>query len=287
MPDDPPTLLVDSHSLLFRSFHGLPPLSTSWGAPTSALYGFLSLLLKLMKERRPGGLAFALDAPGPTFRHEAMEGYKAGRAPLHPELVAQLVRFEEVLEAFACPAFRVPGYEADDVLATLAVEGPAVVASGDRDLFQVVTEDVEVAFVGRRGGGVEAYDLAAVRARYGIEPLQLPSYVALVGDPADNLPKVPGVGPKTASRWVAAHGTIDGVLAARDALAPARSVPALVAMADTVRRSERLATLVRDVPLPDGPRSGRPSLRAVDALLGRLEMASLQRRLATIADLFE
>ena len=276
-------LLVDSYSLLFRAHYALPPMSTSEGEPTGALYGVSLLLLKLLREERPEGVAFALDAPGGTFRHDVAPSYKAGRARVDEALLQQLGRFDELVAALGVPAHRVPGFEADDLLASLAsrLEAPAVIVSGDRDLFQCVGPRVEVLFTGRRGGPQERYDLAAIDARYGVAPRQLPSVTALVGDPADNLPKVEGVGIKTACRWVREHGDVAGVLSAAASLKPAGAAAALVAVADLVRQSEVLGTRRCDVPLGEplhGPITDA-GLDALAALFAALEFGSLLPRL--------
>src|SRR4051812_20285205 len=198
-------LLLDTYSLFFRAFHALPPMSTRAGEPTSALYGFSSLLLKVLREQPGAALAFALDAPQATFRHEAFDEYKAGRAATASALSAQFERLRQLLDALAVPAFRCPGFEADDVLATLAKRArdqglPALVVSGDRDLLQLARGSVRVYFVGRRSKEALIYDEAAVFARFGVVSEFLPSYVALIGDPSDNLPGVPGIGASTARR---------------------------------------------------------------------------------------
>src|SRR4051812_47967673 len=185
-----PALLLDTYSLFFRAFHALPLMSTRSGEPTSALYGLSSLLLKLLREQRGAALAFALDAPQATFRHDRFDEYKAGRAPTPSLLALQFDRLEELLAAFGVPVFRAPGFEADDVLATLAKEArmltvPALVVSGDRDLLQLAGGTIKVNFVGRRGKEAQVYDEAAVLARFGVLPEALPAYVGLVGDTSD------------------------------------------------------------------------------------------------------
>src|SRR5262249_14968542 len=158
-------------------------------------------------------LAFALDAPVRTFRAERYPEYKAGRPRAPTELAQQLERLPRLLAAFGVPVFCVPGFEADDVLATLArlLAAPGrdvLIASGDRDLLQTVGERVRVLFLGRRGQEAEIYDLARVETRFGVPPRQLPSLSALVGDASDNLPGVPGVGPRTAAALVTEFGSI-------------------------------------------------------------------------------
>ena len=287
----PPALLVDTYSVFFRAHHALPPMNTRSGEPTSALYGFSAALLAELARRPPALLAFALDAPQRTFRHERLASYKANRDATPAPLVAQLGRLRELLAAFGVPAFAVPGMEADDVLATLAArlsaEGADVlIMSGDRDLLQTVGEHVRVLFVGARGQKPTIYDAARVEARFGVCPARLPSYVALVGDPSDNLPRVPGVGPRTAARWVSEHERVAGMLAHVAELAPARLGAVLAAHEAQALESELLATLRRDVPLGAGPIALPVSAAARDALaalFAQLEFKSLGPRLAALS----
>jgi DNA polymerase-1 len=282
-----PVLLLDTYSLLFRAFYALPAICTSTGVPTGALYGTSVLLLKLLREQAPAGLALALDMPAETFRRALYPVYKASRPSTPGDLAAQLAELPALIQALGAPAFGVPGFEADDVLATLARElsagaQPVCIVTGDRDLLQLATDGVEILFVGQRGRAHVRYDVAAVEARFGVPPARLPSYVALVGDPSDDIPGVPGVGAKTAARWVRDHEDIAGVLASIDALAPAKLRPVIAEHADQLRLSEQLARLRSDVPLGPGPRhtgfddEARARLRA---LFERFEFRSLLARL--------
>jgi DNA polymerase-1 len=245
------------------------------------------VLLKELRERDPLGLAFAVDAPQRTRRRDRYEGYKAQRDAVPSPLVTQLRRLEEVLAAFHVPVFRCPGWEADDVLATLArrlsTAGSSVlVMSGDRDLLQVARADVRVLFIGARGQKPTLMDGARVEARFLVRPEQLPTYVALVGDPSDNLPGVPGVGPKTAAKWVQRYGSIRGVLAELEELTPGRLRAELAARADHVLLNEELVTLHTDVPLGAGPLTAAISARAARKLrdlFAELEFKSLIPRL--------
>jgi DNA polymerase-1 len=284
-------LLLDTASLLYRAFHALPELTTSTGEPTGALYGFGALLVKLLREQRPEGLAFALDARGPTFRHERFAGYKASRGRVPEALRRQRERLGELLDALGAPRHRAPGFEADDVLATLARElaergRDACIVSGDRDLFQTVGPRTTVLFVGRRQRDHVLYDEARVEARYGLSASELPSLTALVGDPADDLPGVPGVGPKTAARWIRAFGDVSGLLAHLDEAKPARLRDAVRARAAKLRLDEDLAKLRADVPLGDGPRFAPvtpDALARLRAFFASLEMRTLAERLDDLA----
>jgi DNA polymerase I len=280
-------LLIDTNSLFFRAFHGLPPMNTSTGVPTSAVYGWSTLVLKLLREEQPYGVAFARDAKAATFRHIEYEGYKAQRAPIPSPLADQFRWLDALLDAFDLPTFTVPGFEADDVLATLARElgenGQAVrIVTGDRDLFQTITDNVDVLFVGRRQQKPIIYDLAAVEARFGVRPERLPSWTALVGDTSDNLQGVAGIGPGTAKKLLAKYHDAADLLQHLDAVKPDTLRSALTEAADRIRQNERLARLETSVPLPPGPRSALPSAEAIErvrALFVELEFKSLLGRL--------
>lgn len=285
-----PVLLVDTYSLFFRAYHALPEMSTTRGEPTSALYGFCAVLLKELREHEPMGLAFAVDAPQRTFRRDRYEAYKAQRDAVPSPLAAQFGRLEELLRAFEVPVFRCPGLEADDVLATLArrlsdAGSSVLVMSGDRDLLQVARAGVRVLFIGARGQKPSLMDAARVEERFLVRPEQLPSYVALVGDPSDNLPGVPGVGPKTAAKWVQRYGSMRGLLSELDHVTPERLRAELAARAEQVLLNEELASLHTDVPLGDGPLAAAIRAGAVAklrALFTELEFKSLVPRLDTV-----
>ena len=279
-------LLFDTYSLFFRAHHALPPMSTRAGEPTSALYGFSALLLKLLREHRGAELAFALDAPSATFRHEAFEGYKASRDAVPDVLQAQFRRLDELLSTLEVPGFRVPGFEADDVLATLArdlraSDRPTLIVSGDRDLLQLVHGSVQVLFMGRRGKDALLYDERAVRARFGLPAQRLPAYFALVGEPSDDLPGVPGIGPGTAARLLRDVGSVEELLARLESAQPAKIREALRQHREQILLGERLATLRDDLDLGPGLRHAAPSSEALLRLRGwfeELEMKSLLPR---------
>lgn len=283
-------LLVDTYSLFFRAFHALPPMNTSQGEPTNAVYGLSALLLKLLREQRPEGLCFALDAPARTFRHEAFDGYKATRTRMPSALAEQLGRLDELLEAFDVPRFCVPGFEADDVIATLSTrmtsEGQSVlIVSGDRDLLQLVDAKTRVLFVGARGKQPQLYDPSAVEQRFKIPAERLPAFTALVGDTSDNLPGVPGIGPGTASKLLREYASVGELLANVEHVTPPRTRAALVEHAAQIREVERLARLSKSVPLEEGPLFAPLRAIAVEnlqKLFAELEFKSLFERLAKL-----
>ncbi len=267
-------VFFDTYSMLFRAFHALPPLSTSRGEPTSGLYGLCSLFLRIMREYRPRAFAFALDAPARTFRTERDATYKAGRPRTPTPLSEQIARLPALLAAFEAPCFCAPGFEADDVLATLAERlagggQRALVVSGDRDLFQLVGPATAVLFIGARGQAPVLFDEAAVERRLEVRPTELPAFAALVGEAADNLPGVPGIGERTAAKLVREHGSVRALVAALERVTPPKVREALAAHAERALLNEELATLRRDVPLGDGPLAA-PLTQAARARLTRL-----------------
>ena len=287
-----PALLLDTYSLFFRAFHALPPMSTRAGEPTSALYGLSSLLLKLLREQPGAALAFALDAPQATFRHDRFDEYKAGRPATPSALSAQFERLQQLLAALGVPAFRCPGFEADDVLATLAKrardrELPAFVVSGDRDLLQLARGSVRVHFVGRRGKDAFVYDEAAVVGRFGVAPEFLPSYVALIGDASDNLPGVPGIGAATAQKLLVGKRSCQELFEDLEGVANRRVRDALRAHHEQILHTESLARLREDAPIDEGALGWAvPTAAAFESLAGlfeELEFKSLLPRLSALS----
>ncbi len=266
-------------------------MSTQQGEPTAALYGFCALILKLLREQRGAALAFALDAPQATFRHESFDAYKAGRGPTPSVLAAQFGRLRQLLDALAVPVYRCPGFEADDVLATLAKlardeQSPALVVSGDRDMLQLARGSVQVNFVGRRGKDALVYDAAKVQARFGVPAEFLPSFIALIGDPSDNLPGVPGIGASTASKLLTSKRNCLELLDGLDRLESARMRDILSTHREQILRTEALARLREDAPINvTGTAWAVPSLSGMlawGALFEELEFKSLSTRLKAL-----
>jgi DNA polymerase I len=246
-------ILIDAHSLIYRAFFALPPMSTSGGEVTNAVCGFTSMLAIVLASRPEFAVA-AFDLPAPTFRSKEYEEYKAGRRAMPEDLKPQIEKVREVLTAFTIPIYGVPGFEADDVIGTFAriaeERGHSVtIVSGDLDCLQLVSESVE-ALVPRRGiTDTFVYGPDQVRQRYGFEPSQLIDFKALRGDTSDNIPGVPGVGDKTAAKLVQDYGTIEALLARIDELPEGRLKTSLKANEDRVRLGKRMVTIVRDVPV--------------------------------------
>ena len=289
-PAGGPVLLFDVFSLLYRAFFALPAMNTARGEPTSGLYGFSVLLLKMLREERAAGAGFALDRPGRTFRRQAFAGYKASRAPAPTPLGQQVARVSELIAALGFPAHAVDGYEADDVLATLAAElratgTAALVVSGDLDLLQCAVGSTRVHAVGRGTQG-RTYDEAAVWGRYGVSPAELPDYKALVGDVTDEIPGVPGVGPRTASALVRRFGSVAALVSRAAELEPASLRAKIEGLRGDLPLWRELTRLHEDAPLPPGPRFAPFTAEARErtrALFEELEFRSLIPRLNALA----
>ncbi|GAA4084020.1 DNA polymerase I [Actinomadura miaoliensis] len=216
-------LLLDGHSLAYRAFFALPVenFNTTDGQPTNAVYGFTSMLINVLRDEQPTHIAVAFDRSEPTFRHEQYVEYKAGRQKTPDEFRSQVSLIFEVLDALRIPRLSVAGYEADDIIATLATQATAagmrtLVVTGDRDAFQLVDENVTVLYPVRGVSELTRYDPAAVEQRYGVPPERYRELAALVGESSDNLPGVPGVGPKTAAKWLTKYGDLDTLVARVD-----------------------------------------------------------------------
>jgi DNA polymerase-1 len=281
-------MLLDGNSLAYRAFFALPTdLATASGQVTNAVYGFTSMLINLLKDHGPDAIAVAFDRPEPTFRHELVADYKAGRAEAPDILRQQMGLVRQVVETLRIPIVEAPGYEADDVIATLATQArdrgdEVIVVTGDRDTYQLVEDPYVRVLYNRRGvSDYVLYDEAGIVDRTGVHPRMYPQYAALRGDPSDNLPGVPGVGEKTAARLINTYGDLDGVFAHIDECTP--KLRANLAGAEPQVRANALATpLVRDLDLPvtlDELKMGPWDQDEVRSLFGFLEFRTLYDRL--------
>jgi DNA polymerase I len=279
--------LLDGHSLSYRAFFALPSdLATTSGQVTNAVYGFTSMLIKLFTEEKPDRIAVAFDKGPPVERLAMFAEYKAGRAETPDEFREQLGLIREVLETLAVPIVEIPGHEADDAIATLAVRAgeqgmEAVIVTADRDFFQLVRPGIRVMFNRRGISDIVDYDEAAVEARFGLPPEKYLDYVALKGDPSDNIPGVPGVGEKTASRLIQEHGSIEAVLEHVDELTPKLSA-AIGQAGQQLILNKELARLRTDVDVPFDPDAcvlGDRDDDAVRRLFNSLEFRTLLERL--------
>jgi len=246
----PSLYIIDALNFLFRAFHALPPLTTTKGVETKAVYGLSQMLLRIAREHAPSHICVVYDAPGRSFRTQIFAEYKAHRPPMPEDLASQLPLVERVVDAFGIQTLAVPGYEADDVIATvtrLAVADgmEVVICSSDKDLMQLCDENVTVldTMKNRRIGPAE------VKEKFGVTPAQVGDVLALMGDGIDNVPGVDGIGPKTASELINKFGSLDGIFAHLDELKGKRR-ETLAGAREAVRISRELVTLQDDIPLP-------------------------------------
>jgi DNA polymerase I len=256
-------LLLDGHSLAYRAFFALPAenFSTTTGQPTNAVYGFTAMLINVLRDEQPTHVAVAFDRGEPTFRHEQYVEYKATRRETPADFRSQLSLIFEVLDALGIKRLSVPGYEADDLIATLASEAApdmdVLIVSGDRDVLQLVTDHVTVLYTMRGISEMKRFTPEEVLAKYGLTPAQYPDFAALRGDPSDNLPGIPGVGEKTATKWIAEFGSLTALVDRVDEV-KGRVGDALRENLAGVLRNAQLTQLIRDVPLDVGPPDLRP-----------------------------
>ncbi|WP_433555045.1 DNA polymerase I [Pseudonocardia xinjiangensis] len=281
-------LLLDGHSLAYRAFFALPAenFRTGTGQTTNAVYGFTSMLINLLRDEQPTHLAVCFDVSRSTFRSERYTEYKANRSATPDDFRGQVDLIKEVLRALAIPEFGVEGYEADDLIATLATQAEAdgfqvLITTGDRDAFQLVSDDVMVLYPKRGVSDLGRIDPAEVMNRYGLTPAQYPDFAALRGDPSDNLPSIPGVGEKTAAKWVREFGSLAELTDRVDEV-KGKAGDALRAHLAGVLLNRQLTELIRDVPLEAAPADLelRPWDRdAVHRLFDELEFRVLRERL--------
>src|SRR5580765_4307585 len=254
---DSELFLVDGNNLAYRAFFALPEeLATSEGFSTNALLGFTNMLFKLLADYRPKGVAVAWDTR-PVHRAAVSEDYKSERRPMPDLLREQFPHFRPIVEAFGYRNLEFEGWEADDVIATLATQADeagikTTVVSTDRDAFQLVSENVALMMTPRGVSDVNVYTPERVEARYGIRPDQIPDFIGLKGDTSDNIPGVPGIGDKTAGQLIAQYGSLEEVLEHVEELSPARKKN-LTEFADQARAAKVLATMQRDLDIDADP----------------------------------
>ena len=247
-------VLVDGNSLMYRAYHALPPLDNGEGVPTNAVYGFLSMLFKALSDEKPGYCAVAFDPHGPTFRHADYEAYKGDRPPTPDDLRPQFPIARELLQAMGIEILCVERYEADDLLGTLSKKAEAagfetLLITGDRDSFQLVSPHTSVLYTKRGITDTVRVTPEYILETYGVTPAQLIDMKGLMGDASDNIPGVPGVGEKTASKLIAQYGTLEKVLETAPEEQKGKLRERLTEYADQARLSKKLATIERDMPV--------------------------------------
>ncbi|MDB5254886.1 MAG: polA [Candidatus Nomurabacteria bacterium] len=290
-------VLLDSHAIIHRAYHALPNFANSDGAPTGALYGLLTMIIRMVEELKPDYVVAAYDLPKPTFRHQVYEQYKAGRVKAEDDLIAQLKTSREVFEALGIPVLDAEGFEADDVLGTLVSQLKThkdlnvIIASGDMDTLQLVDKKKVQVFTLKKGiTDTVLYDEEGVKERYGFEPIQLIDYKGLRGDPSDNIIGVPGIGEKTATTIIQEFGSIEKLYAAlekdpangKKAGLTDRIINILLEHKDDAFFSKTLATIRLDAPityeLPEQTFKESVKEEAVMNLIAKYEFSSLTAR---------
>jgi len=281
-------LLIDGHSMAYRAFFALPVenFRSSKGQPTNAVYGFGSMLVNLISNEKPTHIAVAFDVSRKTFRTEMFPEYKATRAATPDEFRSQLSYINELVDALGIPRFAIEGFEADDILATLSTRAVAedcevLICSGDRDSFQLVTTKITVLYPKKGVTEMNRMTPEAVFEKYGLTPLQYPDFAALRGDPSDNLPSVPGVGEKTATKWIADFGSLAKLTEGIDSI-PGKVGDSLRSNISLVLLNRELTSLrhdlVIDATIDDLVWAG-PDFAQIDTLLGTLEIKALKDRI--------
>jgi len=296
----PKLVILDGNSLLYRGFFAMRALSTSDRLPTNAVYSFILMLLTILEREEPDAIFVAFDPPVATFRHKELESYKGTRKAMPDDLKPQRGLAREAAAVFRVPNVEVNGFEADDVCGTLAERGKnagydVLIVTGDGDALQLVDDGsplegrgaVRVMITVKGVTDTVVYDEAAVKARYGLSPAQIPDLKGIKGDASDNLPGVPGIGEKGASKLLGQYGTLENLLFHVDEQ-PEKIKNALITHTDSATQCKRLATIVRDVPLPDwvsiapNYQTEGPDFEAVKALFERLEFRTLVKRLPAL-----
>jgi len=296
----PKLVILDGNSLLYRGFFAMRALSTSDRLPTNAVYSFILMLLTILEREEPDAIFVAFDPPVATFRHKELETYKGTRKAMPDDLKPQRGLAREAAAAFRVPNVEVNGFEADDVCGTLAERGKyasydVLIVTGDGDALQLVDDGsplesrgrVRVMITVKGVTDTVVYDEATVRARYGLSPAQIPDLKGIKGDASDNLPGVPGIGEKGASKLLGQYGTLESLLFHVDEQ-PEKIKNALITHTDSATQCKRLATIVRNVPLPDwvsiapNYQTEGPDFEAVKALFERLEFRTLVKRLPAL-----
>ena len=284
-------MLIDGNSLTYRAFFALPTdMATASGQVTNAVYGFTSMLVNLLRDQRPDHLAVVFDRPEPTFRHIALDSYKANRDASPDILRQQMGLVRQVVEVLRVPVLDLAGYEADDIIATLATQAEArgddvIIVTGDRDSYQLVQDPhIRVLYNKRGVSDYALYDEAGILERTGVTPAAYVEYAALRGDPSDNLPGVPGVGEKTAAKLITTYGGIDGIYAHLDELTP-KLRQNLAENEDKARVNVDLMRLRRDAPVevdPDALRIGDYDLDEVRQVFDFFEFRALYERMLEV-----
>ena len=279
--------LVDGSNYLYRAYYAIPALTNSKGLPTHAIYGFTTMLMKLMRDLNPDYVVVAFDVKGPTTRHGEYEEYKATRKPMPEDLIPQVPLIKDVIRAFSMCVMEKQGIEADDIIGTLTKQAKAsglrtAIVSGDKDLMQLVGDDVSMVDTMKD----KTYDAAAVKEKFGVEPDKVVEILGLMGDTSDNIPGVPGIGPKTAQRLIEEYGTVEEVIANSENLRNVKLRESFRKHADQARLSRNLALIRTDIDLDfhlEDAAKREPDKEALTRLFSEFEFSTLLQQIRTNA----
>jgi len=288
-------ILIDGNAIFHRAFHALPPLTDAHGRIINAVYGFTKMLFEIIKKEKPEYLAIAFDHKDKTFRHHEFAEYKATRVAPPPDLYPQLPALLELLEIFAIPVFQKSGYEADDIIGTLATQAEkhqhlkTLILTGDKDAFQLISPNVSVIVPQKGISETTTYDPQGVKNKMGLAPEQIIDYKALRGDASDNIPGVKGIGEKQAVELLQQYGSLDNLYRHLDELKPARRQK-LQDNRDTAYLSQKMATIIRDMPISldlEACQLQNWPVEKARAALAELGFKTLLKNLNELALLFE
>jgi DNA polymerase-1 len=293
MENEKRLIIIDSSSLLYRAFHALPPLTNSKGQATGAVYGFLLILFKAIKDLRANYVVACFDTPKPTFRHEAFDGYKAHRPETPGGIITQFPIIKEVLKTFNVPLFEKEGFEADDLVASIAkkyaVGTKVFIVSGDLDNLQLVDEHIWVYTPGKSIKETILYDAARVMERFGVTPLQMNDFKALTGDSSDNVPGVPGIGKTTAADLIQRFGTVKNLydeISTDTALLKPKVKEALKQHKENALLSLKLVETVKDMDLNfslEACRFGNFDHQKLQAIFNELGFTTMMDKVSSLS----
>ncbi len=242
--------LIDGNSYFYRAYYAIKKLSTSKGLPTNAIYGFTNMILKIIREKQPNCLAIILDSPAPTKRHKIYEAYKAQRPETPKDLIIQIPYIKKIIEAFSIPTFEIPGYEADDIICTIAKRVSShkidvFIVTGDKDLMQVINRNIKIYDPMKDIIIDEKY----VLDRFGVTPERIPEFIAITGDPIDNIPGVKGIGEKTAKEILKKIENLDDLINHPEKIENERIRKMLIENIENIKMSKFLATIETNIPI--------------------------------------
>jgi DNA polymerase-1 len=284
-------ILIDGNAILHRAFHALPPLTTKRGEPINAVYGFISMLLRVIQDLKPTHIAVAFDRKEPTFRHEEYEHYQAHRPEMDKRLIPQFDDARRVINAFGIPIYDQAGFEADDVIGTLAKQAEkkikeVVIVTGDKDILQLVNNKTRVYLPIRGLSDAKLMGKEEVVEKLGVKPDQVDDYKALVGDPSDNYPGVPGVGPKTATKLLEEYETVENIYKNIKKI-PESTAKKLKEGRDSAIISQKLAEIVTNVPVKldiDNAGKWKVDSKKVLSLFADLGLRTLAKRVKKVGE---